>query len=450
MATFYARSLGWITCTLFGLVLHSFGLAQGRSSERTVAATVTRTVSDSNGASTKLALVIGNSAYKPLTALTNPAHDAQDVCDALTALGFDSSCYLDIPDRTKFRDVVRSFMEKVKPNSVVFFYFAGHGVQIQGENYLLPTTIAPRNSADLEDDGLSLTYLLRSLAEARSAPNIVIIDACRDSPFPNRSIGGSAPSGLARVDPPLGTVLVYATAPGRTVRDGIGRNSLFAKHLVAYLPKPGLRLDDLFASVAQQVESEAKLSLKVEQVPYRSSSYNLPFCLGGCEVAPSVAQSEELNRLRDEAARRIQALTEENDRLKRDAETRASTVVALQNQIQQMEASLKNTADAQKIEEADRELKRLQSDLAIAQSRQREAEKAQATNTVRDTEIEQWKSRVLDLEKRQAQLDEAYQRQIEQIRRDSAQKSKEEIDRALVQRKDDAQPRPSFRPPPSF
>jgi uncharacterized caspase-like protein len=449
MAKYYSHVLNLLTSISLTVGLLSPAFAQLGNTERTVTATIAGS-NTSSGSGDRLALVIGNSSYKPLAPLANPGNDAQDICDAVKSLGFDASCHMDIPDRMRFREIVRSFMEKVRPSSVVFFYFAGHGVQIQGENYLLPTTIAPRNSADLEDEGLSLTYLLRSLAEARSAPNIVIIDACRDSPFARGGITGAGRGGLARVDPPLGTMLVYATAPGRTVRDGTGRNSLFAKHLVSYLPKAGLKLDELFATVAEQVETEAKLSLKVEQVPYRSSSYNLPFCIAGCEMPASIAQSQELNRLREEAERRIQALTDENEKLRRQAEERASVVGSLQTQIRQLEHNLSNIGDKEKVAEADNELKRLQSELALAQSRQRDAQKAEAANMKRDSEIDLWKKRVADLENRQSQIDEGYRRQIEQIHRDSAQRAREEIERARLQNKQDAQVKPTFRPPPSF
>ena len=134
-------------------------------------------------ATRRVALVVGKANYRSLVRLENAANDGQDICAALSRLQFETSCHTDVPRRKEFREVVRRFASSLAPKTAAFFYYAGHGVQINGENYLLPTDIDPRSAADLEDEGLSLSYLLRLLEEARSAPSIIVLDACRDNPF---------------------------------------------------------------------------------------------------------------------------------------------------------------------------------------------------------------------------------------------------------------------------
>src|SRR5207244_2776858 len=136
-----------------------------------------------------------------------------------------------------------SFGLVLRKGAATFFYFAGHGVQVEGENYLLPTAVAARTEGDLQFGGLSLNYVMRTLRDSGGAPNIVVVDACRDNPF-NATQASLTKRGLARIDPPLNTVLVYATAPDRPALDGEGHNSLFAKHLLQQLPVPGAKVDE--------------------------------------------------------------------------------------------------------------------------------------------------------------------------------------------------------------
>ncbi len=143
----------------------------------------------------RVALVVGNAKYQRLVKLNNAATDAEDMCAALGRLGFDVACHYNISNRSDFRQVVRAFTSQLNSETVALFYYAGHGVQINGENFLLPVSVDAKISLDLEEDSLNLSYLLRSLETARSSPNIVILDACRENPFQHSPGSGKGLAG---------------------------------------------------------------------------------------------------------------------------------------------------------------------------------------------------------------------------------------------------------------
>lgn len=313
-----------------------------------------------------MALVVGNANYSRIGALKNPRNDARDMCAALGKLGFKTFCHFDLTTRADFRQAVRSFAGELRPETVALFYFAGHAVQSRGDNFLLPIAISPETALDIEDDGLSLSYLLRTLEDARSAPNIVIIDACRDDPFASQSAFKVA-RGLARVDPPVGTVLAYATAPGGLALDGHDENGLFTKHLLRHLSTPGQRLSELFQAVARDVTDEARSRYKFEQVPYRSFSYSGSLCLSGCEDHQLALQMAELRARSEAATRRIEELERENARLAKSRSDASAPRVGTDD-LQAREAELKLLRvqlqtlrdQAQKLEEYQRRIKALE------------------------------------------------------------------------------------------
>lgn len=273
------------------------------------------------GAKSRVALVVGNGTYRSLPRLRNPAHDAIDLCTVLRDLQFDVHCLTDVADRAEFRRVLRDFASRLGPGTMAVFYYAGHAVQLRGDNYLLPTMVSPSSQIELEDDSVALSHVLRLLEDARSAPNLIILDACRDDPF-RRDGPVQVNPGLARVDPPVGSLLVFATAPGRTALDGDGRNGLFTKHLLTHLRHPNVPLSELLQQVASDVEREAREKYRTQQVPYRSFSYSGTLCLADCDDARASAQLAELKRRSEQAAERIRALSIENARLSEAARAR--------------------------------------------------------------------------------------------------------------------------------
>ena len=254
-----------------------------------------------------MALVIGNASYRALPPLRNSRNDADDMCAALGRLGFQTTCHRDLPTRTELRRAVLQFGAQLDPQTVGLVYYAGHGVQVQGRNYLLPTGIVPTTIADLEAGGVALEDVFSVLRSARSALSIVVLDACRDDPFSEaRSIKVSR--GLAREDPPPNSVLVYATAPGAVAVDGAARNGLFTAHLLGEIERPGPQIGEMLRGVARLVEQEARSRYGIEQVPYRSFSYSGVFCFSQCDDTRIAEQVQALRQQSSSAMRRIQEL----------------------------------------------------------------------------------------------------------------------------------------------
>jgi len=364
-------------------------------------------------------LVIGNSDYRHVAKLVNPRNDAADICETLRSLSFDVKCELDVVSRRAFRDAIRAFTEKLTPTATALFYFAGHGVQISGENYLLPVGIDARSTADIEDEAVNLGYVLRSLEESRSSPNIVVLDACRDNPFP-RLRSGNIARGLARVDPPVGTVLVYATAPNGVALDGTERNGVFTKHLLKHLPVQGQVLDALFQTVAKSVEEEAR-SLGRIQVPYRSSSYAGDFCMAGCERPEVTAQLDRINKEREDAASRIESLAAENVRLQRIASTHNDRVIELERRIETLKAQASRTED--RSISAGAQIATLEAALGTALAERANSDQRRSEIMAREKEIAQLRSQMEELGTKAAQLED-YRRQVHLLEAQSAATNK--------------------------
>jgi tetratricopeptide (TPR) repeat protein len=200
----------------------------------------------------KYALVIGNGAYTGITRLNNPVNDANDISAALRDLGFTVDQLTDAGlvqmDEAVMRLKNRLAAER---GSYGFFYYAGHGVQFNGENYLIPVDADIPGEAYLRNRAVPMMAILDELNAAGNALNIVVLDACRDNPFSWRRSGTR---GLQMVsNPPADSIIVYATSAGSTAADGTGRNGLFTTHLLNNLKKPGLSVHDMFNQTGADV-----------------------------------------------------------------------------------------------------------------------------------------------------------------------------------------------------
>jgi len=214
----------------------------------------------------RLALVIGNSNYQNVGSLSNPQNDARDMADALSRVGF-QVLYQQNSTNRSMAEAVESFGEHLKQNKGVgLFYYAGHGIQVEGKNYLLPVDATINKTSDIRFETMDLARILETMAAADNSLNIVILDACRNNPFSNsfRSIQ----RGLAQINAPSGTLLAYATAPGDVAADGTGRNGIYTKYLLRYLETPGLSIEALFKKARRGVMFETQNN----QVPWESSS----------------------------------------------------------------------------------------------------------------------------------------------------------------------------------
>ena len=204
----------------------------------------------------KLALLIGNSNYSKATKLINPSLDVDEVAKKLLGLNFEVQKILDVNSRTEFKNLIRDFKSKLQVNSksVGLFYYAGHAVQVDGQNYLIPVDSDIKEVTDLEDETLRLSYVMDTIELADNSMNMFFIDACRDNPF--RGLSRSFSRGLASQNSPEGSVIVFAASPGKTASDGTGKHSPFAKSLLKNIDSPDkhilLMLQEVIKDVREQ------------------------------------------------------------------------------------------------------------------------------------------------------------------------------------------------------
>ena len=206
-------------------------------------------------AQNRWALVIGNSAYgAEVGSLPNPVNDATDIAATLQPLGFEVTLVLNAT-RQQMEDALAAFRRQMRPGGIGLFYFAGHGAQVEGTNYLIPIDANVGQAVTAKADSVSAEQVLMSMTAAGTALNILILDACRNNPFlsrwPVREARGLAPMQAVR-----GSFIAYATAPGAVAADGVGRNGTYTKYLLRYLTTPDLLVEQMFKRVRVAVEEE--------------------------------------------------------------------------------------------------------------------------------------------------------------------------------------------------
>ena len=205
-------------------------------------------------AESRLALVIGNAAYKS-SPLANPVNDARLMEAALTEAGF-TVIKAENASIREMRRLVRDFGDRLKATGGIgLFYFAGHGVQVRGENFLVSTDSDIRNEDEVPDDSVNVSVVLDKMQSAGNRMNLIILDACRDNPFANKS--RSAANGLATLNAPSGSLVAYATAPGSVASDGRGRNGLYTQHLANAIREAGLPVEEVFKRVRTAVRKDS-------------------------------------------------------------------------------------------------------------------------------------------------------------------------------------------------
>lgn len=239
----------------------------------------------------RLALVIGNSAYGSVQPLDNPGRDARLMAETLERLGFDVTLAVDAR-QIEMKRAIGRFGRKLRgagEDATGLFYYAGHGVQSFGSNYLLPVDVALADAADLDLMAVEAQSVLRQMASARNRTNIVILDACRNNPF--EAVADLNESGLAEMKAPTGTFLAYATAPGDVALDGEGENSPFTEALAREIVVPGAPVEQVFKQVRRAVLEQSGGS----QTPWDTSSLvsDFTFAAAEPEAVMSAAEIEE-------------------------------------------------------------------------------------------------------------------------------------------------------------
>lgn len=250
----------------------------------------------------RLALVIGNSSYGTVAALDNPVHDARLIAKTLEKLGFSVSLAVDL-GQVEMKRAIAQFGRALRASgsdTTGLFYYAGHGVQSFGNNYLLPVDVALSDAADLDLMAVEAQTVLRQMASARNRTNLVILDACRNNPFEN--IADLDESGLAEMKAPTGTFLAYATAPGGVALDGEGGNSPFTQAVAEQIMVPGLPIEQAFKEVRRAVLRQSQGL----QTPWDTSSLVSDFVFAAAPEAPvlTTAEAEELQLWRSVSASR--------------------------------------------------------------------------------------------------------------------------------------------------
>jgi hypothetical protein len=217
----------------------------------------------------RVALVVGNSAYQNIARLDNPRNDAVLMGDTLANLGFTligNRAQLDL-DKSALDTAVQNFGRQVQGADVALFYYAGHGVQVGGSNYLVPVEANPTREADVDFQMVDINLVLRQMQGSGTRLNVVILDACRNNPFGARGLR-SSDGGLAQMRAPEGTLISYATQPGSVAQDGSDGHSPYTKALANTLKQPGLDIFQTFNQVGLAVKRETGGS----QQPWVSSS----------------------------------------------------------------------------------------------------------------------------------------------------------------------------------
>ena len=370
----------------------------------------------------KIALVIGNSTYKNAPALSNAVNDARDMCGALKKLGFETHCYENLATKRAMKDAIANFYKPASNAGVTLFFYAGHGVQLNGENYLIPTSARIENQADVEDESISVAYFLTMADGVKNLLNIVVLDACRNTPF-TRGWRSVSQGGLAPVDPPEGSVLLYATAPGKVASDGDGRNGLFTKHLIEHISKPGLTIESMVKQVSRGVKEESERK-GFSQSPWWNSSFTGNFCFAGCGD-PQQARYQQLENEKLELEKKIRQSNLDNEFIKKEQENQLRiTRERLEARVRELESNPEKTSQLSKQD------KLTNTELEISRKQLDEMNAAQAKQaSAHNNELALMTKKMAELEKQKAE----------------AQKKLEEESRRLKLFESQAGPSPQFR-----
>jgi uncharacterized caspase-like protein len=261
----------------------------------------------------RVALVVGNSAYRHTPRLINPINDARDIAAALASLGFDVTRAIDL-DKAAFDDALRAFSDRSAAAETALVFYAGHGLQVSGQNYLLPIDARLESERTLDFEAVRLDVILRQLETGRDGKlSLVFLDACRDNPLARnlaRAMGVRAVRrGLAPVESGAGSFIAFSTQPGNVARDGVGRNSPFAAALLQHIATPNRNVSALMIAVRKDVMAATGGA----QVPWDHSALTGEFYFnpwtgivtGSVPARPPASPHEErVRRLEEELGRR--------------------------------------------------------------------------------------------------------------------------------------------------
>ena len=222
----------------------------------------------------RVALVVGNAKYE-MSPLTNPTNDSADIAAKLKSYGFDVVYRENLKIR-QIGSMLKEFKSKLTPGSTALVFYAGHGLQVRGENFFPVVDADIQSEEDIQNQSIGLKQLMDILEDAKTRTNIVLLDACRNNPFERKT--RSLSRGLASVSAPSGTMIAYSTRPGSVAEDGSGRNGLYTEQLLKIIDnkKP-------IEQVLKQLVSSVKSASKGRQEPWSEGSLEGDFCFAGCQ-----------------------------------------------------------------------------------------------------------------------------------------------------------------------
>ena len=234
---------------------------------------------------TRVALVIGNGSYKN-SPLKNPVNDARDMAVKLRGLGFTVIERNNLVVK-QIGGTLREFRSKLTPGSVALIYYAGHGLQIKGDNYFPTVDADITGEEDVPNQSLAMKQIMDVLGDAKTRLNLVFLDACRNNPYSRSFRSGS--DGLSKVNAPTGTLISFATRPGSVAADGVGRNGLYTGALLEAMDNRGQPIEQ----VLKRVVTSVKAGSRNQQEPWMEGSIEGEFCFGNCTTVAQVGVSDD-------------------------------------------------------------------------------------------------------------------------------------------------------------
>ena len=272
-----------------------------------------RAIKVSNYTGKKIALVIGNWLYR-FKPLNNPQNDAREMAQLLKKLGFQVIHKENLGFEEMQDEVIKFKVALMNKGQVGLFYFAGHGLEITGKNYLIPTDMRMPETQLIKEESIRAQWVVNVMEHAGSQVNIVILDACRTFPRPDKTRATNEDYGLAAMNAPRGTLIGFATGHGQSTPDGKkGTNGLYTGHLLKFMGQPGLTIEEVFKKTRQQIALETRN----KQVPPVYDSLIGDFCLVSCPEPKSVQERRE-----KEALQRQKTLQAQIEALQRELDAR--------------------------------------------------------------------------------------------------------------------------------
>ena len=349
-------------------------------------------------AESKVALVVGNANYANALPLHNSGNDANDMCAALRKLGFEVICKLDLATKREFKDAIFEFTGKINQRTVALFYFAGHGLQVDGINYLIPTKAELRTKSDIEDESVQVNYLMNELEARQAALNIFFLDACRDNPLTDAIRGYVPMMGLAsQLFAPRNSIIAMSTGAGQLSLDGTGRNGTFTKNLLQHIGTPRQSIEETLKAVSSGTRADAS-RVQRKQDPQITISFTDKFCLAGCaDSAATVAANDELLKAKTAELNRLQATISETRAKQAELDSQQALLLKKRAELDVLRQGLETAASKQE------ELQRRQAEVS---QRERELARLGADIKASTDKFNELESVRLGLLKKQAEVDE--------------------------------------------